>query len=67
MLGTSQFRNEHIMEKINEWVEELHVLSETAKIEPQAVYTCILSGYKHKFNFYIATSWTERITSKPKR
>ena len=55
------------MEKTNEWVEELHVLSETAKIEPQAVYTCILSGYKHKFNFYIATSWTERITSKPKR
>ena len=36
VLGTSQFRNEYIMEKINKWVEELHVLSEIAKIEPQA-------------------------------
>ena len=46
-LGTSQFRNEYIIEKINKWVEELHVLSEIAKIEPQAAYTCFLSGYKH--------------------
>ena len=30
-LGTSQFRNEYIMEKINKWVEQLHVLSEIAK------------------------------------
>ena len=54
-LGTSQFRNEYIIEKINKWVEELHVLSEIAKIEPQAGYTCFLSGYKHKFNYYIGT------------
>ena len=54
-LDTSQFRNEYIMEKINKWVEELHVLSEIAKIEPQAVYMCFLSGYKHKFNYYTRT------------
>ena len=54
-LGTSQFRNEYIIEKINKWVEELHVLSEIAKIEPQAAYTCFLSGYKHKFNYYMRT------------
>ena len=54
-LGTSQFRNEYIMEKKNKWVEELHLLSEIAKIEQQAVYTCVLSGYKHKFNYYMRT------------
>ena len=43
------------MEKINKWVEELHVLSEIAKIEPQVAYTCFLSGYKHKFNYYMRT------------
>ena len=43
-LGTSQFRDEYIMEKINKWVEDLYVLSEIAKIEPQAAYTCFLSG-----------------------
>ena len=41
VLSTSQFRTEYIMEKINKWVEELHVLSEIAKIERQAAYSCI--------------------------
>ena len=35
-LGTSQFRDNYIMEKINKQVEELHVLKEIAKTEPQA-------------------------------
>ena len=43
------------MEKINKWVEELHVLSEIANIEPQAPCTCFLNGYKHKFNYYMRT------------
>ena len=42
-LGTSQFRDKNMMEKINKWVEGLHVLSEIARIEPQAAYTCFLS------------------------
>ena len=43
------------MQKINKWVEDLYVLSEIAKIEPQAAYTCFLSGQKHKLNYYIRT------------
>ena len=39
------------MEKINKWVEELRVLSEIAKIEPQAAFTCFLSGHRHKFSY----------------
>ena len=42
-LGTSQFRDECFMQKINKWVEELHVLSEIAKIEPQDAHTCFIS------------------------
>ena len=41
------------MEKINKYVEELHVLSEIAKIDWQAAYTCFLSRYKHKFNCHM--------------
>ena len=52
-LGKSQIRNEYIMEKINKWVEELHILNEIEKIVLQAEYTCFLSGYKHKFNYYM--------------
>ena len=43
------------MEKINKWVEELYVLSDIAKIEPQAAYTCLLGGYKHKLISYMRT------------
>ena len=43
------------MEKINKRVKELHVLSEIAKIAPQAAYTCFVSGYKHKLNYYMRT------------
>ena len=34
VFGKSQFRDEFIIEKISKWVEELHILSEIAKIEP---------------------------------
>ena len=30
-------------------------LSEIAKNEPQAAYTCLLSGCKHNFNYYMRT------------
>ena len=43
------------MEKTYKWVEELHILNEIAKIETQAAYNCFLSGYKHKFNYYVRT------------
>ena len=46
----------HIMGKINKWVEELHILRDIAKMESQAAYTCFLSGYKHKLNYYLRTT-----------
>ena len=52
-LSTSQFRDKYVMEKTNKRVEELQVLSEIAKTEPQAAYTCFLSGYKNKLNYYM--------------
>ena len=52
-LSTSQFIDEYIMEKIKKWVEELHALDEIAKRDPQTAYICFLSGYKHKFNYYM--------------
>ena len=52
-LSTSQFRDKYVMEKINKLVEELYVLCGIAKIEPQDAYTCCLSGYKNKLNYYM--------------
>ena len=40
---------------MNKWVQELHALSEIAKVDPQAAYTCFLSGYKHKLICYMRT------------
>ena len=31
------------------------MLSQIAKIEPQAAYTCFISGYKHKLTYYMRT------------
>ena len=52
-LSTSQFRDKYVMEKTNKRIEELQVLSEIAKTEPPAAYTCFLSGYKNKLNYYM--------------
>ena len=41
--------------KLNRWAAEFHALCEITKLEPQAVYTCFPSGYKHKFNYYMRT------------
>ena len=36
-------------------IEEVHVSNKIAKTEPQAAYTCFLSVYRHKFNYYMKT------------
>ena len=55
VIGSESYKEQYISEKINEWKDELHVLSEIAKIEPQAAYSCFTSGYKHKFNYCMRT------------
>ena len=40
-------------EKIDQWIKELKLLSETANIEPQCALSYFITGYKHKLNNYM--------------
>ena len=42
-------------EKISQWIGELRTLSKIAETQPQAAYTCFISGFKHKFTYFMRT------------
>ena len=42
-------------EKINQWIQELHILSKIAWYEPQAAYSCFITGSKHKPTYFNRT------------
>ena len=54
-IGSESHRNEFVEDKINSLCEELLVLSEIARIEPHAAYTCFVGGFKHKLSFIMRT------------
>ena len=55
VIGSKEYRAEYCKNKIQDWIEEINVLSEVAVTEPQAAYACFVSGYQHKFTYYIRT------------
>ena len=42
-------------EKIDQWIKEVKLLSEIAKIKPQCVLSCFMSGHEQKLNCYMRT------------
>ena len=54
-LGSPEYRNKYINEKVNGWVKELEKLSMIAVAQPQAAYSAFVNGYKHKFTYFIRT------------
>ena len=55
MIGTEQYREKYIREKIDQWKSEITTLTQIAQIEPQAAYSCFVAGYKSKFTYYMRT------------
>ena len=53
--GTANFKQNHIKEKINQWIQELRILSKIAWYEPQAAYSCFITGFKHKPTYFMRT------------
>ncbi|XP_066926215.1 uncharacterized protein [Clytia hemisphaerica] len=54
-IGSENFCEEFITDKVNTWISEIETLTEIAKIAPHEAYTCFTSGYKHKLNFTLRT------------
>ena len=54
-LGTNDYKNEYLSDIVDEWIEEIKVLSEIAKSKPQPAYSCFISGFRHKVTYFMRT------------
>ena len=54
-IGTEEFKNKFVNEKVHEWVKEIMILSNIAKTEPHAAYTAFTHGVKHRWNCIMCT------------
>ena len=43
-------------QKMNTWLDELNMLCDIARIEPQTAYSCFVSGYKHKLPYIMSAN-----------
>ena len=55
VIGTTNYKEEYINEKIIMWLSEIRMLCQIAKSEPQSAYTRFTTGLKHKITYYMRT------------
>ena len=55
VIGTANFKQNYMKEKINQWIQELRILSKIAWYEPQTAYSCFITGFKHKPTYFMRT------------
>ncbi|KAG0718946.1 hypothetical protein GWK47_051511 [Chionoecetes opilio] len=51
VIGTEEFKEEYVGEKVSEWVKEVDVLSDMAKTEPHAAYSAFTHGLQQRWSF----------------
>ena len=55
VIGKERYKSEYLSKKIDDWIDQLRVLCEIAKMEPQSAYCAFVSSFKHKMSFYMRT------------
>ena len=50
-----EYKEEYLATKVDGWIEEIKILSEIAKSQPQAAYSCFITGFRHKVTYYMRT------------
>ena len=55
VIGSEEYKKEYCGKIVQKWMKELALLSEIAVIEPQAAYTCYISGYQSKYTYLLRT------------
>ena len=55
VIGSLNYKNKFVNEKINSMVNQLSLLSKIAEIEPQAAYGAFVVGFKSKLNYLLRT------------
>ena len=54
-LGTDEFKNSYMSEKVNEWCSKMQRLSEIANSQPHAAYAAYIHGEQHKYTHFMRT------------
>ena len=54
-LGSNNFKNEYIDDKVQKWVRSIQILADIAKTEPHAAYAAFIHGEQHKYTYFLRT------------
>ena len=54
-IGSSDYKNHYIDEKVNKWVSNIKSLSEIAKTQPHVAYAAFIHGEQHKYTYFLRT------------
>ena len=54
-IGSEEGKAEYVRSLVTRWCDQIHELSEFAKLQPQAAYDAFVSGFRHRFTYYIRT------------
>ena len=52
-MGTIFFRQQFVMRKVQEWAEEIEILSDIATTQPHAAYAAFTHGLSSRWNYLI--------------
>ena len=55
VVGSQEFKKEYLKEKVNSWIEDVKLLSDIAKSEPQCAYAAMMFSVQHRWNFVQTT------------
>ena len=55
VIGSEGYKERYCKTLVEKWTEELSLLAQIAVTQPQAAYACYISGYQHKFTYFIRT------------
>ena len=50
-----EYCENYVTQKVNTWLDELNMLCDIVRIEPQAAYNCFVSGYKRNLIYIMRT------------
>ena len=55
VVGTEDFKNEYVAEKVDRWIEELVELEKIARVDPHIAYCAYVKGIQHRYTYVLRT------------
>ena len=55
VIGSIMYKEEYVREIVEEWKTSIKKLTNIAKTQPQAAYSCYVKGFMHKFTYFMRT------------